>query len=393
MSKLIINSDNNLFDSNNLWKIKDWVFEEVDIENEIHNLCGIEHPKAISIVKENLNKYKHAYCKNPEECLVCIEKTYTTCEKNFKEFKIDWFALSENSCAVEILKKNIEDSKDSSKNEVCKISWKKIVFNSNPDVRSFIEENLDKVFSKGFFSDSMHVDILEKYIDKYYDLINWDYLSYNRYATSLLEKNQDKINWNNLSYNINAIHLLEQNFDKINWDNLSRNENAIHLLEKNKDKINWEKLEYNKNAVNLIEEHVKYTDYIPGPNLSMNPNALSYLKKNPQYINWEVLKFNKNYIETPEIFENNLDKFDGQGRCLLIYHIYLKVKDKIDINKKKKKFSHLYLNKDIFELDYDFMKNRSDLIKKELIQKTWHPRRLKDWCLDIEEFKVIEDLN
>ena len=29
-------------------------------------------------------------------------------------------------------------------------------------------------------------------------------------------------------------------------------------------------------------------------------------------------------------------------------------------------------------------------IKEELMEKTWHPRRLFPWCLDIEEWKDHE---
>ncbi len=397
MNELIISNDN-LFDSDNLWKIKDWVREEINIKNKIDMMCRIEHPKAISIIEEYLNKHEpiyYEYFKNAER----HEETHF--ENNIpmsylETIKVNWYELSSNYFAVELLKKNIENYKDNSKNDFCKISWKNIVFNSNPEVRPLIEENLDKVFSKNFFQSSMYVDILEKYIDKYYDSIDWDNLSYNINAIHLLEQNFDKINWDNLSYNINAIHLLEQNFDKINWDNLSFNENAIHLLEKNKDKINWYYLEKNKNAIHLIEEHVKYTSYVPGKFFSSNPNALSFLKKYPQYIIWEGLKFNTNYSEVAEIFENNFDKCDGKMPCLLAYHIYLRVKDKIDNNVKYEKFFGflkfgLFLNKDIFELNYDFMKNRSDLVKEELIQKTWHPRRFRDWCLDIDELKVFEE--
>ena len=63
------------------------------------------------------------------------------------------------------------------------------------------------------------------------DKIDWDQLSFNPNATSLLEQNPDKIDWDYLSLNSKAIHLLEQNQDKINWTWLSENPGAIHLLE------------------------------------------------------------------------------------------------------------------------------------------------------------------
>jgi hypothetical protein len=39
-----------------------------------------------------------------------------------------------------------------------------------------------------------------------------------------------KIDWNNLSSNSNAISLLEKNICKINWDCLSENLNAIFFI-------------------------------------------------------------------------------------------------------------------------------------------------------------------
>jgi hypothetical protein len=74
---------------------------------------------------------------------------------------------------------------------------------------------------------------------KYSQYINWEILSSNKKAISLLEKNIDKLYWYGLSANPNAISLLEQNMDKIHWSMLSRNKNAIHLLEINPDKIDW----------------------------------------------------------------------------------------------------------------------------------------------------------
>lgn len=59
--------------------------------------------------------------------------------------------------------------------------------------------------------------------------INWNYLSVNKNAISVLEKNPDRINWSCLSVNKNAISILENNIDKINWEFLSSNVNIIEL--------------------------------------------------------------------------------------------------------------------------------------------------------------------
>ena len=52
---------------------------------------------------------------------------------------------------------------------------------------------------------------LKSWIDK--SKLDWDCLTLNPNAITLLEKNFDRIDWNYLSSNINAIHLIEQNFE------------------------------------------------------------------------------------------------------------------------------------------------------------------------------------
>jgi hypothetical protein len=380
---LVIN-DNNLLDSKNIWKTN------INLANKISVLCSIEHPKAILIIEENLNKFDHIYCFNPESCEYCNDfGNHSTCLPILKTNNyINWFDLSENSCAVELLKKNID-----------KICWKRIIFNNNPNVRTLIEQNLDKIVHiKKFYSISIHVNILEDKLDddKYYDIIDWNRLSSNRHNINLLKNNQHKINWNNFSYNTNkgAIEIIEQNLEKINWSNLSSNKNAVHLLENNIDKINWRELELNENAVHLIEERFKNSDYIPGSNFSRNPNAFAFLKKYPQYINWNSLKHNQNYLEAANIFENNLDQYDGLGYVKINYYLYLKFKDKFDLLDKniQNKFRSKICWSDIFELDLDFIQNKMNLVKKDLIQKTWHPNRFQEWCLSLDELNELKEL-
>ena len=62
-----------------------------------------------------------------------------------------------------------------------------------------------------------------------------------------MEKHTDKINWEELSKNPNAISLLEKHTDKIDWKELSKNPNAISLLEKHTDKIDWKEFLRNPN--------------------------------------------------------------------------------------------------------------------------------------------------
>ena len=92
-----------------------------------------------------------------------------------------------------------------------------------------------------------------------------------------VEKNVDKIDWDNLSLNINAISILEKYLDKVNCDTLSRNKNAISILEKNLDKVVWYYLSYNINAISILEKHL---DKVVWSMLSYNINAIPILEKN-----------------------------------------------------------------------------------------------------------------
>ena len=113
---------------------------------------------------------------------------------------------------------------------------------------------------------------------------------------------------------------LEKNLDKIYWSNLSSNENAIHLLENNLNRIDWYYLSENKNAIHILE-------------------------KNLDKVDWNILSSNENAIH---ILENNLDKVD---------------------------WYELSRNINIFDYDYDKMKEKTSVFKEELIAKVFHPTR------------------
>jgi hypothetical protein len=47
------------------------------------------------------------------------------------------------------------------------------------------------------------------------------------------------------------------------------------------------------------------------------------------------------------------------------------------------------LNPNIFELNYDFLKRRMDILREELMMKAWHPSRIEKWLdagMDLEDF-------
>ncbi len=102
--------------------------------------------------------------------------------------------------------------------------------------------NILNVFKDLLFNKFMSIYKLLDWID--ISKINWNNLSENYNAISILEKNIDKVDWNNLSENYNAISILEKNIDKVDWLWLSANINAIHILEKKVNKEKWYGLLY-----------------------------------------------------------------------------------------------------------------------------------------------------
>jgi ribosomal protein L24E len=174
----------------------------------------------------------------------------------------------------------------------------------------------------------------------------------------LLEQNPEKISICNLSSNPSALHLLDH--ETIAWICLSENPSpdAIKLLEKNPHKINWEWLSRNPSAIHLIEKNL---DKIDWHYLSLNPSAIHLLEKNPDKIYWTYLAENPNAIHLLEknpkmIFWENLSK-----------------------------------NPSIFVEDYQSLcKERSEILREELMAKTWHPERFRSWCLDTEDEFYLE---
>ncbi len=263
------------------------------------------------------------------------------------ESKLDWHDLAVNENAMYLLEQYIDDCKEGyATGKKCKFNLERLSL--NPSAIYWLEKN-------------------KKYI-------NWSSLSYNRSAIHLLEKNKNKINWKGLSYNPAAIHLLERrkNRRKIDWEGLSENPAAIHLLEKNKQNIRW------------------YS-------LSKNPSAIHLLEKNPDKIDWTWIFYNtsaKHIIEqnmhnsssTTAYTWNTWNEVDWTALCMN------ESKWAIDIikqNQDKIQWWSLSFNPFIFELDYDFFYRRMDIIRKELIQKTWHPNRVQQWCLSIDELNDL----
>jgi hypothetical protein len=115
--------------------------------------------------------------------------------------------------------------------------------------------------------------------------INWDYLTINPNAVSLLQENQDKIYWPNLSKNPNAIDLLKENQDKIYWLNLSKNPNAIDLLKENQDKINW--YNFSKNPNIFTHDYKSMKENMKNSGIAEEIMSVMFHPKNMnKWINW-----------------------------------------------------------------------------------------------------------
>ena len=125
----------------------------------------------------------------------------------------------------------------------------------NPMFKSFVEKKTSKSLGQMFKDDELRclcsnpspkaIQYLNTIDSKYLD---WEMLSANPAAITMLEQNQHKIVWYWLSQNpdARAIHLLKMHPERINWSMLSANPGAFEILSSNQDKINWNMLSSNE---------------------------------------------------------------------------------------------------------------------------------------------------
>ena len=123
----------------------------------------------------------------------------------------------------------------------------------NPMFKTFVEKKTLKSISQMFKDDELRclcsnpspkaIEYLNTIDPKYLD---WEMLSANPSAVTMLEQNKDKIVWYWLSQNPEAIHLLKMYPERINWTMLSANPGAFEILSSNKDKIDWNMLSSNE---------------------------------------------------------------------------------------------------------------------------------------------------
>jgi len=261
--------------------------------------------------------------------------------------KIDWYNLSLNPNAINLLLKNQD-----------KINWDN--FSLNPNAINILLENFDKINIRNFVQND---NLLEAF-DNIKDKINWlDYiisLSKNKNSQKIFNKhtNYFKINGllscfyeeviNNVKYNISLIkdvnELLEFK-NEIDWKSFSANPTTIDYLIKNPNKIDWNYLSLNPNGIKLLENNPEKINW-NNLNLNESEEAIKILEKNPDKINWNLLSSNPFAIN---ILKQNRDKIN---------------------------YNSLWKNPAIFELDYEEIKKNNEEMYDELMMNIMEPSRI-----------------
>jgi hypothetical protein len=213
--------------------------------------------------------------------------------KNNNNINLDYFWLSANTCAKNLLKENYDN-----------LNYSEI--SGNPGAIEIIK-NMSP------------------------DRIDYSELSRNENAVELLKNNKELIDWNVLSGNSQAIELLAANPHKINFDALSHNYNIDDprlrvIINYNLDKLDWGELSANPGAIDILSENINKIEW---DELCQNLNGVHLLSYFEEYINWDILSSN---IEAGELLEKNINKinwFYASSNPCIFELDYDKMKDKI----------------------------------------------------------------
>lgn len=207
----------------------------------------------------------------------------------------------------------------------------------------------------------------------------WSKMCRNPYFVFILElylQNKDyetydwtkcRIDWSSLCQNPEAIHLIERYMDheiiapEIDWENLSSNPNAMRIIEKNMDKVNWKFLSRNPSAIRILLENQDKIDW-KYFNMNPHPKAIEFLEKNPSRIRWQNLSANPSAIT---LLKNNIHRIDPNylSHNPNFWMCYEHVADDFQ-------WYYAFANEGIFEIDYEFLRRRMNIIRDELMRKT-----------------------
>ena len=225
-------------------KINALDYDEDDDRVWINNFSYNQNPQIMELVKERV-EYEKGLSREEYGMLDVADV-------------LDWCYLTENPSAIDILKANPEKIVWSLLSEntnplAIDLLRERAVLENNMSKKDYKKLG-DKIDWYSLTANPNAIELLKEYPHK----IEWEYLSANPAAIDWLKENKNVIDWGMLSENPNAIQLLKENRKKIHWEKLCKNPNAIELLKKNRKKINWRLLCLNENAFELIKERVEY---------------------------------------------------------------------------------------------------------------------------------------
>ena len=350
--------------------LRKWVKKE-----ELNWSMLSENPCAIDLLKEKIQQEKSM---DKEEY------------KNLKvEEKVNWLKLSMNPEAIDILKKYSRD-----------IVWCTLCDNKNPRAVDMILERMEyekqlppySIEDEDYDEDN---DEDEASKDCYFLYRVWiDRMCYNENPRIIdllrerieLEKNREhymtlnineKIDWEQLSSNPHpkAIELLAENLDEVDWTVLSENPGAIELLKANPHKISWRYLSLNKNAGELLKQRHYYENslsveeyYRLGKN---NQLSWEYLSANPCAI--ELLKANPARIHWNELTRNPeaIEMLKNKPRGVAIHDFYIGLSvnpfaiEILEKNKELINWKYLSMNPNARELLKERAEYESTLTSKQ----------------------------
>ena len=287
-------------------------------------------------------------------------------------YLIDWAMLSTNpsSKALEIIEENIINDNNTYSGSTRKelaiqcnriysdypSFWRLLTTNTNPKAIEIIEKYYYKLYPLEFDA--------EEVIDFWTDLCR------NPNATHLIEKYPHYIDWKTILENPSpkAVEIIEKNLDKIYEDDfpiLSGNPSAVHIFEKpeNLNKLfDWSYLCKNLNpkAIDIIVNNWDKVDWFA---FSQNPSAI--------HIILQLLQEQKDYTVRSMKNIKIKQKINHEQNHNIYRSIYKYYDDFYKID-----YLSLSKNPAIFELDYLGLKERCDIYRKELIEKTMHPSRM-----------------
>ena len=331
----------------------------------------LRNPNAIPILEKNIDKFQSNFFTN-KNAFLFLEKN-NNFEKYVKPLIDDFISLSTiliNENLTNIIEKIIQLQPGIT---IKRFFWSNLMHNANchlivenhkNDFIHFMQKNeignvgrffFEKEIWENFSKQKNIVFIYEQFPDKkdlFIKNLDWEILSQNENAISILEENPKHIKWVdllknknavfliennlttkypknfqlnlllNLASNSNAMHIFERYFDASKyknikdqniWNVLCANPNAISLLEHNVEQINWEILSENPNAIFILEHNVNKIHWDKLAKNS-NPNALNLIKNNINKLTqkaWDAICANPNAIDLIEIMEHlNYPSFD-----------------------------------------------------------------------------------